>query len=70
MNQSSLLEIRNKRAVLVGINEYGDNSIKNLSYSVADVTSTQEVLTDPKRAGYDPANLRLMVDNAEDASKK
>lgn len=55
MNQSSRLEIRNKRAVLVGINEYSDNSIRNLDCSVADVTSTQEQLTHPERAGYDPA---------------
>lgn len=70
MNQSSLLEIRNKRAVLVGINKYSDNSIRSLSYGVADVASTAELLADPKRAGYDPANLRLMVDDAEEANKK
>jgi len=70
MNQSSLIEIRNKRAVLVGINEYSDNSIRALSYSVADVISTQKLLTDPNRAGYELANVKLMVDNVDEDNKR
>jgi hypothetical protein len=70
MNQKSLLEIRNKRAVFVGVNNYSDTSIRSLSYSVADVTSAQELLTDVKRAGYDRANLKLIVDTAEEANMK
>ena len=65
----SRLEIGNKKAVLVGINQYVDSSINKLNYSVDDVKSFYEILLDPKRGQYDSENIKLLIDDNQEREK-
>ena len=69
MNQSIFLEVEKKRAVLVGINNYLDSSVRSLKYSVADVQSIYDILVDSERGRFKEEDVRLMVDDSDEIHK-
>ncbi|NLC55968.1 MAG: tetratricopeptide repeat protein [Armatimonadetes bacterium] len=58
-----------KWAVLVGVNQYESKEITPLRFSVRDVRAIHEVLVDPKRAGFPPANVVLLTDDQAERQK-
>lgn len=58
------MQIDKKYAILIGIDNYFDDIIRPLKYSVADIQSFYEVITDPNRGGYKLENVRLFSDVA------
>ena len=58
-----------KWAVLVGDNQYESKEITPLRFSVRDVRAIHEVLVDPKRAGFPPANVVLLTDDQAERQK-
>ena len=55
-------------ALIVGIEGYQDPNINNLTYSIDDTRALYEVLVDPERGGFDAQHVRLLTDDAPDAS--
>lgn len=55
----------NRWALLIGVNKYENAAIKSLKYSVADVTAIYHVLVDPKRGGFDEAQVYLLTDETK-----
>ena len=53
-------------ALIVGIEDYHDPDINNLTYSVDDTRALYEVLTDPERGGFDPQYVRLLTEDVTD----
>jgi len=64
--KSPRLRIGDKKAVLVGINQYSDDGVAGLNYSANDVKSFFDILVDNDRGQYDPRNVKLLVDNGQD----
>ena len=63
---TNLIEIGNKLAVLVGINEYADSSINRLNFSVKDIQDFYGVLIDSEKGKYEDKNIKVLCDtNAE-----
>jgi len=59
------IEIGNKWAVLVGINEYEDTSFRSLNYCVNDINSFNEIILDSKKGKYSEDNIELLIDGEE-----
>ncbi len=53
-----------KWAVIIGVNNYEDEHIRDLTCAVADARAMYGVLVDPKGGGLDPENVRLITDDA------
>ncbi|MGB9134098.1 MAG: hypothetical protein WCC63_00700, partial [Candidatus Bathyarchaeia archaeon] len=68
MNQR-IMKIKEKKAVLVGIDKYMDSGIGNLLFTVKDARSFWEILVDPERGKYDSANVNLMVNESQDEAQ-
>jgi hypothetical protein len=65
-NVTNLIELGNKLAVLVGINEYADSSINRLNFSVKDIQDFHSILIDPEKGKYENNNIKVLSDaNAE-----
>jgi len=56
-----------KRAVIVGVNDYDNEEILDLNYSVADARAMYHLLVDPDHGGFDKAHTRLLVDDGDTA---
>jgi hypothetical protein len=61
-----LIELGNKLALLVGINNYMDPSIIQLNYSVKDIEDIYEILVDSKRGAYTKNNIAILTDKTAD----
>jgi WD40 repeat protein len=59
-----------KWAVIVGVSDYDDPAIPDLGYSASDARTVYGILTDPKRGGYRPSNVRLLVSGASDPGSR
>ena len=53
-----------KLAVIVGVNEYKDAAVRDLSYAAQDARAVYEVLTDPQRGAFEPGNVHLLTDDS------
>lgn len=62
MQSSQIVEIDKKYAILIGVNDYHDDIIQSLKYSVADVRAFYDLLVDSHRGEYNPENVRLFTD--------
>ena len=49
-------------ALIIGIGAYQDENIRGLRYTEADARAFYDMLTDPERAGFPPANVKLLLD--------
>lgn len=56
------IEIGNKWAVLVGINEYEDTSFRSLNYCVNDINSFYKIILDSEKGKYIEDNVELLID--------
>ncbi|MCZ6680970.1 MAG: caspase family protein [Candidatus Poribacteria bacterium] len=54
--------VSQKYAVIIGIGKYQDSRIPRLRYTRADAEGMYQYLIDPKRGGFPPENVRLLVD--------
>jgi hypothetical protein len=61
---TNLIELGNKLAVLVGINEYADSSINRLSFCVKDILDFNSVLVDPEKGRYEKSNIKVLSDTS------
>jgi hypothetical protein len=52
----------NAYALIVGIGDYQDPRIPKLAFTSADAKAFYEVLVDPRRAGFEKVNVRLLLD--------
>lgn len=59
-----LVRSDNSYALVVGISRYKDERIRELPYTDADAGACSELLTDPRGAGFQKENVRLLL-NAE-----
>jgi uncharacterized caspase-like protein len=57
------LSAENVYAVVVGISEYKDETIPDLSYASVDARALYEVLTDRSKVGLKRENVRLLLDS-------
>lgn len=57
------IEVGNKLALLVGINEYVDSVISRLNFSVNDIEGFYEILADSEKGKYDKGNIRILSDS-------
>ena len=64
MEKPSIVQIDKKYAILVGINNYFDDIIRALDYSVADVKAFYEILIDPERGDHKEEHTRLLTDES------
>ena len=53
-------------ALLIGINDYEDEEIRDLKYAVNDARKLHELLIDPECGGFDKENVVLLVSDADD----
>lgn len=53
-----------KMAVIVGIDDYKDPTIRDLRFSSGDARAVYEVLTDPQRGAFPPDKVCLMTDGS------
>ncbi len=67
MNLSSNLR-QNAHAVIIGINEYQDQKIPNLTFARADAEGVYQILTDPELGRIPPDNVILLLD--EEATQR
>jgi len=58
-----ITQVRKKWAVIIGIEDYDDNRIRDLYYSVDDAEDLAEILI--KRGGFQPENIILITDKME-----
>ena len=58
--------VARKWALLVGVNAYEDDNIPALRYSVRDITAVHDLLTDPRRGGFDKDTVFLLTDDTPD----
>jgi hypothetical protein len=58
------VQIEKKYAILIGVDDYFDDIIQGLKYSVADVKSFYDILADSERGGYNSENIRLFTDKS------
>jgi len=58
------LKTKGKKALLVGTNKYHDSKLNNLKFSVNDVSSIYDILTDPNRGGFTRDSCLLMTDRS------
>ncbi|MGB2727568.1 MAG: caspase family protein [Halobacteriota archaeon] len=66
VNKESFTSIENKWAVLIGVNNYDDATIRSLDYSVSDIKLFYSVLIDEERGKFDSDKVRLLIqDDAE-----
>jgi hypothetical protein len=63
---SDLIDIGNKFALLVGINQYIDQVISRLNFSVKDIREFYEIIVDPKKGKYSEASVKLLCDDCDD----
>ncbi|MGH7596913.1 MAG: caspase family protein [bacterium] len=61
MNPSSDMR-QNAHAVIIGINEYQDQKIPNLTFARADAEGVYQILTDPELGRIPPDNVILLLD--------
>jgi uncharacterized caspase-like protein len=61
-NATGLIELGNKLALLVGINEHADSSINRLNFSVRDIQDFHNILTSPEKGGYEKNNIKVLSD--------
>ncbi len=54
-----------KWAVIIGVNDYDDDRIQDLTCSVADAESVRAALTDPQSGALAGAHVQLLVDGAD-----
>ena len=54
-------------AVVIGINEYQDDSISHLQYARADAQAIYDVLVDPELGRFNPDNVELLLDGSATA---
>ncbi len=52
----------NKWAIIVGVNAYDDEAIRDLTCSVADARAMYDVLVDPDCGGFSPDSVLLLTD--------
>ena len=52
-------------ALIIGINQYQDPAIDDLSFAAQDAQAIYDLLIDPQRGGFDPQRVALMTDQAE-----
>ena len=57
-----LVRSDNSYALVVGISRYKDERIRELPYTDADAGAFSELLTDPRGAGFQKENVRLLLD--------
>lgn len=50
-------------AVVIGIDDYQDAAIQNLSFASADATALYNVLTDPNLGRFSPYNVKLLLND-------
>jgi len=63
MSESEIEQVReNAHAVVIGINEYEDPRIPNLTFARADAEEVYKILIDPKLGGFSPDNVSLLLD--------
>jgi hypothetical protein len=62
-----LIDVGNKLALLVGINDYEDSSIGSLEFSIEDIQGFYEILTSYEQNGYNKSNVKVLL--AESAEK-
>jgi len=67
MNSSSNWR-QNAHAVIIGINEYQDQKIPNLTFARADAEGVYQILTDPELGRIPPDNVILLLD--EEATQR
>jgi len=68
--QKSFTNVEKKYAVLIGINNYEDSTIRDLNYSVSDIKSFYSVLIDENRGKFDVDKVKLLIqDEVEGATE-
>jgi len=67
---TNLIELGNKLALLVGINEYEDSSINQLNFSVKDTQDLHGVLIDPKKGKYQDENVKVLSDTNSEKPRR
>ena len=67
---SSASGVGNKWALLVGINDYEDEEIRDLKYAVNDAKEIYKILIDPECGGFDRENVILLVSDANQREYK
>ncbi len=60
-----IMDISNKYAILIGINNYVDESINNLKYSVNDINEFYNILIDSDLGNFKSENINLLTDDSE-----
>jgi len=55
-------ERAHKWALVIGINAYESEDIRDLNYAVADAEAVHRVLVDPQRGGFAAERAKLLVD--------
>lgn len=68
VNKESFTNIENKWAVLIGINNYDDATIRTLDYCVSDIKLFCSVLIDEERGKFNPDKVKLLIQDDADRS--
>ncbi len=55
-------DLENAYALIIGISKYRDPRIPELRFTRADAEGIYELLTDPKKVGLNPDNIKLLLD--------
>ena len=63
---SASSEAGSKWALLIGINDYEDEDIRDLKYAVNDVKEFYDLLTDPERGAFSKNNVILLTSDANE----
>lgn len=68
VNKESFTNIENKWAVLIGIDNYDDATIRTLDYCVSDIKLFCSVLINEERGKFNPDKVKLLIQDDADRS--
>jgi len=68
VSEERFTSIENKWAVLIGINNYDDPTIRPLNYSISDIKLFYSVLRDEERGKYDSDKVKLLIQDDVEGS--